>query len=421
MRGMSIEIKMVIGAILFALLLVTVERYQFSENIVEQFLESKKSKNKLLMDTISPIVSLNISLGLEDANQEYLHQIVHQNHDLLSFELINTEGKKLYSYVKNPSKKLQKKIDGVYLLAQSIADPLTGEKFGILYAHFDDHEYQRMLQKNKEATVKLFTIALIILIIFIAYIKREFTFLKKLSEHVLKYDPQINNFTLTASKRTDEVGVIHNAIISMVNKINTYATLLDEMNHSLALKVQERTKELEEANAQLQELSLTDPLTQLSNRRGLEIHIQNVWDLAKRNGVAISIIMCDIDHFKNVNDTYGHVVGDFVLIDIAKLLKTSLKRKADFIARYGGEEFIIVLYDTDTNAAEELCATIQQNLKAFNGFDYSEAKLEAVTLSFGIATTIPEETSQYEDLLKCSDAALYEAKEGGRDRFVALG
>ena len=118
---MSIEIKMVIGAVFFTLLLVTVERYQFSENIVEQFFESKESKNKLLMDTISPIISLNISLGLEDANQEYLHQIVNQNHDLLRFELINTEGKKLYSYVKNPSQKLSKKIDGVYLSAQSTA------------------------------------------------------------------------------------------------------------------------------------------------------------------------------------------------------------------------------------------------------------------------------------------------------------
>jgi diguanylate cyclase (GGDEF)-like protein len=417
---MSIEIKMVIGAIFFTLLLVGVERYQFSENIVEQFLESKESKNKLLMDTISPIISLNISLGLEDANQEYLDQIVNQNHDLLSFELINTEGKKLYSYVKNPSQKLSKKIDGVYLSAQSIVDPLTGQKFGVLYAHFDDHEYQRILQKNKEATFKLFAIALSILIIFIGYIKREFIFLKKLSEHVLNYDPQNNNFTLTASKRTDEVGVIHNAIISMVNKINTYATLLDEMNYSLALKVQERTKELQEANAQLQELSLTDPLTQLSNRRGLEIHIQNLWELAKRNSVAISIIMCDIDHFKMVNDTYGHLVGDYVLMDIAKILKISLKRKADFIARYGGEEFIIVLYDTDSDAAKELCITIQQNLKAFDGFAYSNAKLEAVTLSFGIATAIPQESSQYEDLLKYSDVALYQAKEEGRDRFVIL-
>jgi diguanylate cyclase (GGDEF)-like protein len=350
----------------------------------------------------------------------YFFSLRHQNHDLLSFELINTEGKKLYSYVKNPSQKLSKKIDGVYLSAQSIVDPLTGQKFGVLYAHFDDHEYQRILQKNKEATFKLFAIALSILIIFIGYIKREFIFLKKLSEHVLNYDPQNNNFTLTASKRTDEVGVIHNAIISMVNKINTYATLLDEMNYSLALKVQERTKELQEANAQLQELSLTDPLTQLSNRRGLEIHIQNLWELAKRNSVAISIIMCDIDHFKMVNDTYGHLVGDYVLMDIAKILKISLKRKADFIARYGGEEFIIVLYDTDSDAAKELCITIQQNLKAFDGFAYSNAKLEAVTLSFGIATAIPQESSQYEDLLKYSDVALYQAKEEGRDRFVIL-
>jgi diguanylate cyclase (GGDEF)-like protein len=277
-----------------------------------------------------------------------------------------------------------------------------------------------MVEKNKEITMKIFAISFVMLIIFLLFVKREFKFLKKLSEHVLQYDPQINNFTLQKSDRTDEVGVIHNAIISMVAKINGYATLLDDLNQSLAIKVEERTQELQDANLQLKELSLTDSLTHLSNRRSLAIHLQDIWELAKRNHNAVSIIMCDIDHFKQVNDKYGHIIGDSVLKDIANILKNSLKRKSDFLARYGGEEFMIVLYETDIHAAEELCSTIQKNLQDVDKFEYKDIKLNSVTMSFGFSSTIPDETSEYNDLIKIADIALYQAKQNGRNCFVSI-
>ncbi|MDD5160423.1 MAG: GGDEF domain-containing protein [Sulfuricurvum sp.] len=420
MRGVSIELKMIIGLIFFAVFLVGFERFQFSDNIVQQFIESKKSKNKLLIDTISPIIGLNISLGLNNANAEYLNQIMKQNNDLLNFDLIDSSGSRIFHYEKAPLIEIQKTVDGVRYASQSIKDPVTGENVGTVYLYFDDHEYQAMMEKNKEITIKIFGISFVVLMIFVLFIKREFKFLKRLSEEVLQYDPHINNFTLQKSDRTDEVGVIHNAIISMVTKINGYATLLDDLNHSLAVKVEERTQELQNANLQLQELSLTDSLTHLSNRRSLAIHLHDIWELAKRNHIVISIIMCDIDHFKQVNDKYGHIIGDFVLKDIANILKNSLKRKSDFIARYGGEEFMIVLYETEIHTAEEICGTIQNNLKDINKFEYKEVKLNSITMSFGISSITPNETSEYNDLIKLADMALYQAKKNGRNCFVSI-
>ena len=418
MRNISIEIKMIISVILFTLLMVGMERYQVSENIIEQFVESKKSKNKLLIDTVSPVIALNLSLGLEDANKEYLDQIVKQNSDLIRFELMDSEDKSIYRYVKASSPELRKNPDNINFCSRSISDPITGEKFGMVKVYFDDHEYQRMLEKNKETTFKIFGISLVLLILFVFLIKREFKFLKKLSQSVLMYDPKLNNFTLTRTDRSDEVGIIHNAIISMVTRIDSHSKLLDDINQSLEQKISERTQELEEVNKQLKELSITDPLTQLFNRRHFENHLKEMWNLAKRKQVDISIIMCDIDHFKYVNDIYGHLVGDVVLKEVAQILKNALKRSSDFVARYGGEEFILVLYDTKVEAAEEVCITIQNNLKRVNGFEYKGVKTEPVSLSFGISSIIPDEMNQCESLVKLADSALYQAKESGRNRIV---
>ena len=125
--------------------------------------------------------------------------------------------------------------------------------------------------------------------------------------------------------------------------------------------------------------------------------------------------MCDIDFFKHVNDTYGHLVGDDVLKKVAHAMKISLKRSSDFIARYGGEEFIIVMYDTDNKGAQELCTTIQSNLKDINYIDSNNSQIKPITLSFGISSIIPSTDTNRESLIKHADIALYRAKESGRN------
>lgn len=415
-NSLKIELKTILGIILFTIFIVGIERYQISQNIIEQFHESKKSKNYLLIDTIAPIISLNISLGLESANTEYLDTIAKQNSYLKFIELRDTKNQLLYKYGNfDDNTKAKEEID---FCNKNITDATTGEALGTIHLNFSDDDYQTIVSKNKELTLKIIFITLFLLSFFIYLMKREFKYLKELSEQVLSYDPKLNNCNLTPSNRLDEVGVIHNAIISMVQKISSYTQLLDATNLSLEDKIKERTKELKEANKQLKALSITDELTQLPNRRYFEEYFQNHWKLAKRQGVAISIVMCDIDYFKKVNDTYGHLGGDAVLKNVAHVMQTSLKRNTDFIARYGGEEFIIVMYDTNADVAYELCTRIQDNLKNMEDLVFQGTTMKPVTMSFGISSTVPQKDDISENLIKYADNALYKAKDNGRNCIV---
>ena len=250
-------------------------------------------------------------------------------------------------------------------------------------------------------------------------IRKEFQPLKELSDSVSSYDPKLNNFFLTTSNRHDEVGVIQNAIVTMVDRISTYTKILDETNLSLEDKIRERTKALEEANTRLKALSVTDELTQLSNRRHFEEYYQQNWELAKRHKKIVSLVMCDIDYFKKVNDTHGHQVGDEVLQLVASSLKDSLKRSSDFVARYGGEEFIIVLYETTLDDAKRICQRVQENLQKNQHSVFRENEIDAVTMSFGISTIIPTNKDSCDTLIKQADHALYEAKDSGRNCIVS--
>lgn len=418
MRNIRIELKIIVSVIFFSLFLVGLQRYQISQHITEQFIESKKAKNTLLLNTIAPILGINYSLGLNDANKEYLDQIVKQNSDMESLTITSDSGQILYRYHQETCKEVVEHNCAIESSSKSITDPLTGQILATVYANFDDHEYQVMLKNNQTTTFKIFGIILVLLSVFIILLKRQFRFLKELTHNVLEYDPKVNNFPLIKSARNDEVGIIHNAIITMVEKINTYAETLDRTNHILELRVQDRTKELEEANRKLREETLTDPLTGLSNRRAFESHFKDISQLAQRNRAEISVIMSDIDHFKHVNDTYGHTAGDDVLQEIGSIMKNSIKRSSDFIARYGGEEFVIILYDTNIHDAQEVCITIQNNLKSLAGFESQWGKIGSITLSFGIASMLPSAECNYESLITSADVALYKAKTEGRNKIV---
>ena len=420
MKNIRIEIKIIISVIFFTLLLVGLQRYEITQHITEQFISSEKDKKTLLLNTIAPILGLNLSLGLNDANKEYLDQIIKQNSDIEALTLTTLNGKSIYRYVKNSDKKQVKGYREIDSSHRSILDPVTGEILATVYAHFDNHEYKMMLKNNQSTTYKVFIITLALLVLFLIFLKREFRFLEELTRNVLQYDPVLNNFPLQKSNKVDEVGIIHNAFISMVEKIHSHSKLLDSINQSLEQKVQERTQELEQVNKQLKELTLTDPLTQLSNRRSFENHFNDIYQLAQRNCIEISVIMCDIDHFKQINDTHGHTVGDMVLKEFAKIMKNSLNRGSDFIARYGGEEFVIILYDANSNDAKELCIKIQNNLKGSHSFESQWGEIGVITMSFGIASIVPKEQDRCENLIASADIALYKAKNEGRNRIVTL-
>jgi diguanylate cyclase (GGDEF)-like protein len=143
-----------------------------------------------------------------------------------------------------------------------------------------------------------------------------------------------------------------------------------------------------------------------------------MYDIAKRQEIPISIVMSDIDFFKKINDTYGHIVGDEILKKIAEIMKKNLRRNSDLLARYGGEEFVVILFDTNDEETVKVCENIKDSLNELNNYKTHGIEIESVTLSFGISSTIPQKHSNYKELLNKADIALYKAKRNGRNCIV---
>jgi diguanylate cyclase (GGDEF)-like protein len=161
----------------------------------------------------------------------------------------------------------------------------------------------------------------------------------------------------------------------------------------------------------MQERATTDGLTGLTNRRAFQERFEQIHALAERTGQKFSLILTDIDHFKSVNDTYGHAAGDAVLKRVAAVF-AGRARKVDVVARYGGEEFVLVLPDTDGEGAEKFANRLREEVAAQSMT--SEHGAFKVTISMGVAE-FPVDSKDRQDLLERADQALYWCKEHGRN------
>ena len=204
----------------------------------------------------------------------------------------------------------------------------------------------------------------------------------------------------------DEVGLLTKSFMQMSQKLQKSYTELKTLNETLEKKVQERTHELKL-------LAVTDPLTQLYNRRYFSSASNDVLFIAKRKQENLSLIMIDIDKFKNVNDTYGHKIGDDVLIEFANLLK-STQRKSDIACRFGGEEFVILLPTTDIEVATKVAQKLRKKTENFS-IALDSNKSVKFTISLGVSSVDLENEVNIELALQRADDALYEAKNGGRN------
>ena len=172
------------------------------------------------------------------------------------------------------------------------------------------------------------------------------------------------------------------------------------------------------AMGELQRLSLVDGLTKIANRRSFDERLPQEWHRLAREAAPLSLVLCDLDRFKNYNGLYGHQAGDECLQEVAKVLDESAKRPADLAARYGGEEFALILPNTDAEGAVRIAETIQGRLQASAIAHENSDVSKLVTLSMGVASEIPKPDSSEKALIEQADQALYRAKQQGGDRVV---
>ncbi len=193
---------------------------------------------------------------------------------------------------------------------------------------------------------------------------------------------------------------------------------LAQANTELEDKVQQRTQALEEVNHQLEVLSVTDALTRLANRRRFDAVWLDERQRALRQATPLAVIMLDVDHFKAYNDHYGHQQGDECLRRVGEVLLTTVRRAGELVARYGGEEFVVVLPGTSVIHAMAVAESIRANIQAA-GIAHAHSGVAAVvTVSLGVAVGIPTQGDAPDALVHAADAALYRAKDQGRNRVV---
>jgi len=198
-------------------------------------------------------------------------------------------------------------------------------------------------------------------------------------------------------------------------KLHAMRRLLVMQSRLLDLSAQ-----LESSNQRLQHLSEHDELTGLLNRRGFDRRLAEALALARRNKSALTLILCDLDHFKPYNDALGHPAGDACLRAVGKMVKQICRRPGDFAARYGGEEFALILPDTPKSGAMTLARAVQRIFELAAIPHPASTTASHVTLSGGMTTCVPDATTTAEGLLTRADQSLYVAKSKGRDRFFSF-
>lgn len=218
----------------------------------------------------------------------------------------------------------------------------------------------------------------------------------------------------------------------MSSEIQQSRAQLEEYSRSLEQQVSDRTQALQQeikqrekaeaslqiANQELQNLAYVDGMTHIANRRRFDEQLEKEWHRMRREQQPLSLILCDVDYFKQYNDTYGHKVGDECLCHIARAIVAAARRSADLVARYGGEEFVMLLPNTPLAGATQVAHVIQSNIKNLQLHHRKSDVGKYVTASYGVACMIPDDHNEPEQLLLRVDKALYFAKRSGRDRIA---
>ncbi len=276
-------------------------------------------------------------------------------------------------------------------------------------------EIDELISSATQASIAILIISILIILIIAGWMFYMLGVpLNKLIQHIkLITDGNLDINEFSVGSRNDEIGQLGNAFNTMHNTIKRQIGELNAHRDMLEQEVRERTKDLELANQKLDLISKTDELTGLPNRRDMNETIANEVGRVQRTHKPFCFIFIDIDHFKNINDTYGHACGDLILKSVAQTVRTLL-RKYDVFARYGGEEFLTLLPETDLEGA----AVVAERFRK---------KIEQMTVryaDFTIKVTITLGVSRYDERLgadrsiQMADKALYRGKESGRNQVI---
>jgi diguanylate cyclase (GGDEF)-like protein len=288
------------------------------------------------------------------------------------------------------------------------------------------------INNNNQFTILICVIASVIIIILNSIINRwltqPITHLSQASQAIAQ-----GNFNYPIrSPRVQELFTLVHSFRQMSQEIQQSRQQLEDYSRSLEAMVRDRTEALEsevsrramaesalvQANEELQRLAFLDGLTQIANRRCFDQQLQSSWQWLKREQQPLSLILCDVDHFKRYNDHYGHQAGDDCLVQVAQAIAVVVKRPGDLAARYGGEEFAILLPNTPLEGAIEVASLIRDRLQTQKLIHAASEVSPYVTLSLGIATVIPQDGLVPGELLATADQALYRAKAQGRNQFA---
>lgn len=218
-------------------------------------------------------------------------------------------------------------------------------------------------------------------------------------------------------ERVSATAPLLEALNGLFEQVSVRNKELKQLNESLEEKVALRTKELSKANGYLEKLSLTDVLTSLPNRRHAIQCLSSLWEEALKNESPLACIMIDVDHFKEVNDIYGHDAGDLVLTELAKTLQHSL-RTDDVVCRLGGDEFFIICPNTDNAGGIHIAEITRKAVSELRVLTSGEPWNGSI--SVGVSSRSPD-IQRYEELIKKADKGVYAAKEAGRNCVRSTG
>ncbi len=276
-------------------------------------------------------------------------------------------------------------------------------------------EIDELISSATQASIAILIISILIILIIAGWMFYMLGVpLNKLIQHIkLITDGNLDINEFSVGSRNDEIGQLGNAFNTMHNTIKRQIGELNAHRDMLEQEVRERTKDLELANQKLDLISKTDELTGLPNRRDMNETIANEVGRVQRTHKPFCFIFIDIDHFKNINDTYGHACGDLILKSVAQTVRTLL-RKYDVFARYGGEEFLTLLPETDLEGAAVVAERFRKKIEQMT-VHYADFTIK-VTITLGVSRY--DERLGADRSIQMADKALYRGKESGRNQVI---